>query len=29
VDRARIEQFRQEHRATALSGYLAECLYGL
>jgi xylose isomerase len=28
VDRARIEQFRQEKRATALSGYLAQCLYG-
>jgi xylose isomerase len=29
VNRAKIEQFRQENRATALSGYLAECLYGL
>jgi len=28
VDRSRIEAFRKEHRATALSGYLAECLYG-
>ncbi len=28
VDRAKIEQFRQENRATALSGYLAQCLYG-
>ena len=28
VDRAKIEQFRQEKRATALSGYLAQCLYG-
>jgi len=28
VDRKRIEQFRKEGRATALTGYLAECLYG-
>ena len=28
VDRKKIEQFRQENRLTALSGYLAECLYG-
>jgi xylose isomerase len=28
VDRKKIEQFRRENRATALSGYLAECLYG-
>jgi xylose isomerase len=28
VDRAKIEQFRKENRATALSGYLARCLYG-
>lgn len=28
VDRATIEQFRAEKRATALSGYLARCLYG-
>lgn len=28
VDRARIEQFRRENRLTALSGYLAQCLYG-
>ncbi len=28
VDRAKVEQFRQEKRATALSGYLAQCLYG-
>ena len=28
VDRAEIERFRQEKRATALSGYLARCLYG-
>ena len=28
VDRAKIEEFRQAHRATALSGYLAQCLYG-
>jgi xylose isomerase len=28
VDRAKIEGFRQENRATALSGYLAGCLYG-
>ena len=28
VDRAKIAQFRAEHRATALSGYLAQCLYG-
>ncbi len=28
VDRARIENFRQENRLTALSGYLAQCLYG-
>jgi xylose isomerase len=27
VDRAKIEQFRRENRATALSGYLAQCLY--
>ena len=28
VDRKKIEQFRKENRLTALSGYLAECLYG-
>jgi xylose isomerase len=28
VDRAKIAQFRDEKRATALSGYLAQCLYG-
>ena len=28
VNRAKIESFRQENRATALSGYLASCLYG-
>jgi xylose isomerase len=28
VDRKKIAQFRQENRATALSGYLAQCLYG-
>jgi xylose isomerase len=28
VDRAKIEQFRTENRWTALSGYLASCLYG-
>ena len=28
VDRAKIVQFRAENRATALSGYLAQCLYG-
>jgi len=28
VDREKIAQFREEKRATALSGYLAECLYG-
>jgi xylose isomerase len=28
VDRGKIEQFREEKRATALSGYLAQCLYG-
>lgn len=28
VDRAKIAQFRAENRLTALSGYLAECLYG-
>ncbi len=28
VDRQKIAQFRAENRATALSGYLAECLYG-
>ena len=28
VDRKKIEQFRAEKRATALAGYLAECLYG-
>ncbi len=28
VDRKKIEQFRSENRLTALSGYLAECLYG-
>lgn len=28
VDRKKIEQFRQDNRLTALSGYLAECLYG-
>lgn len=28
VDRNKIEQFRSENRLTALSGYLAQCLYG-
>ena len=28
VDRGQIEQFRKENRLTALSGYLAKCLYG-
>jgi xylose isomerase len=28
VDRSKIAQFRAENRPTALSGYLAECLYG-
>jgi xylose isomerase len=28
VDRAKVEAFRAEKRATALSGYLAQCLYG-
>jgi xylose isomerase len=28
VDRAKIEQFRKENRLTALTGYLAQCLYG-
>lgn len=28
VDRKKIEQFRAENRLTALSGYLAQCLYG-
>ena len=28
VDRSRIERFRKENRLTALSGYLAQCLYG-
>jgi xylose isomerase len=28
VDRARIAEYRCENRATALAGYLAECLYG-
>jgi hypothetical protein len=28
VDRKKIEQFRQENRLTALTGYLAQCLYG-
>ncbi|MEA3188687.1 MAG: xylose isomerase [Chthoniobacter sp.] len=28
VDRAKIENFRAENRLTALSGYLARCLYG-
>lgn len=28
VDRAKIEEFRAAKRATALSGYLAQCLYG-
>lgn len=28
VDRAKIEWFRKENRATALAGYLARCLYG-
>lgn len=28
VDRAKVEEFRQANRATALSGYLARCLYG-
>lgn len=29
VDRAKIEQLRNENRATAIAGYLAECLYGV
>jgi hypothetical protein len=29
VDRSKIAEFRQEGRATALSGYLAKCLYGV
>jgi hypothetical protein len=29
VDRAKIARFREENRATALSGYLAQCLYGI
>ena len=28
VDRRRIEEYRKENRLTALSGYLAQCLYG-
>ena len=28
VDRKKIEAFRKENRLTALSGYLAQCLYG-
>ncbi len=28
VDRARIAALREENRATAIAGYLAECLYG-
>jgi len=28
VDRKKIEQLRNENRATAIAGYLAECLYG-
>ena len=28
VDRKKIEQFRKDNRLTALSGYLAQCLYG-
>jgi xylose isomerase len=28
VDRKKIERFRKENRLTALSGYLAQCLYG-
>jgi xylose isomerase len=28
VDREKIEQFRKTNRLTALTGYLAECLYG-
>ena len=28
VDRKKIAEFRAENRATALSGYLAQCLYG-
>lgn len=28
VDRKKIEQFRADNRLTALSGYLAQCLYG-
>jgi xylose isomerase len=28
VDRKKIEQFRNENRLTALTGYLAQCLYG-
>jgi xylose isomerase len=28
VDRTKIEEFRAENRLTALSGYLAQCLYG-
>ena len=29
VDRAQIEEYRRTNRATALSGYLAKCLYGV
>jgi L-rhamnose isomerase len=28
VDRKKIDRFRKENRLTALSGYLAQCLYG-
>ncbi len=28
VDRARVQQYRDENRLTALSGYLAQCVYG-
>jgi xylose isomerase len=28
VDRAKVQQFRDENRLTALTGYLAQCLYG-
>jgi xylose isomerase len=28
VDRKKIEEFREDNRLTALSGYLAQCLYG-
>ena len=28
VDRSKIEHLRAENRATAIAGYLAQCLYG-